>query len=382
MAVEAGQRERMASFGEVLSQQVAGLARPTMAAGDRIGLGILITHLATLPEVHGISVYDADDRTFAVAGMVAENADAFPALIVDEGIVLGTVRVVLAEEVFVTSPSRALRATWLIWLLGWPVALAVCYLLVRTRTKTLADPHLGETTTAQSIASDSAKDHAPGDAATASEELHLVLVVGGDAEDPTQREVMAGDAMHLFRFVAESHRCQATLVEHGYQLAFADGAGNDRAFEAVCAGLLIRRVLAALQNEPSRPEGSDPGVARAEVAGAEESQSEFPRGSLRYALHVGTDPVQTCADAWLIATFARDGGFVISGALHDALERIERLDVVPLNSRAATTLANPALARCYLVLDAMGPHRTVLDRYTKPLVESIRGGTESAAEIQ
>lgn len=355
--MESGQRERMAAFGEVLSRQVAGLSRPAMAAADRVGLGIMITHLAALPEVNGIAVYDAGDRMFAVAGLPTQNAHVFPAIVADEGMVLGTVRVMLAEEPFAASPLRALRATWMIWLLGWLATLVVCYLLARTRSKTATPVRHAEATDAQS----SASQPPAGDNATASETLYMVLVVGGDAEDPARRELMAGDAMHLFRFVGDSHRAEPTLAEHGYQLAFADATAEDRAFEAVCAGLLIRRVLAALQDERLRV--------------------DFPHGSLRYALHVGTDPEQTYADAWLIASFARDGGFVISGALHDKIERLERLDVVSLDNRAAATLADPALARCYLVLDAIGPHRTVLDRYTEPLVRSIRGDATGAAGV-
>ena len=316
-------------LAETLGRQVAVLAEAAVLDGNRPALSHLLSRMTSVEVIDGMWLYGVDGEPLATAGTLgADDTLVFP--VVSEANVAAYLRVAIADRSDATPGLRALTATIAIWPLGWVGVVAVVYALARPRRRKATGR------SRQSIPD--GPDGARGPAGPAAEWSSTEPVA---PETPTAAP--AGSGLHLI-----VHADDDRLTEYGLSIASTYGAvmsaaeessieltfavGDDRVFQAICAGLLLRRTLAS---------------------------------DYRVALHDGLP-----SDARLIAELAESATFLITNAALGQLRQPERALLEPVDHPAIGTLAEP-LNPCLEVVDAAPSHQSLLDRQATRLRASL-----------
>lgn len=328
-ALEAERRaSEQARFGTALAGQLAAGAEEPLLRQDRVSLGVAANRLAARPEVRQVAIHTMDGRPLVVAGEPPPHgaaAFAQPVLVADEAV--AEVRVVLSEEAFATSLARSLTIAWPFWAVGLAVTLASAlfggHLFAWWRGATQAP----EADTAQPSTENA--ERTPG--AT----VVVANLFVDAATFPGARADALAAAANLADRVAQVYGADAApLPGTGCALMFRDEAGPDGHFNAVCAMLVLRRLL-------ERWQASD--AARGEGAGVEHP-FRYAANHFASAVPAAVDlPGSEAASAvLLLSSFVRNGEVIIGEAVLAAVATPERLLVEPLDNPAATALTNEA----------------------------------------
>ena len=318
-----------ARFGTALAAQLAARAEEPLLRQDRVSLGVATNRVAARAEVRQVAIHTMDGRPYVVAGEPpGPGATVFvePVEVADE--VAAEVRVALNDGAFGTPFARALAIAWPFWAVGLTVTLALALFGGRAFAWWRGAAQAPDARTA-----------APPAAATVEPPAGATLVVANLFADAATLQGAPADALaaaaNIAERVATVYGAQAaTLPGTGCALTFRDDAGPDRHFNAVCATLLLRRLLERWQ-AAAAPQGE--GEARGHLfryavdhfAGAVPVPSELPGA-------------EAASEVLLLSSFVHNGEIVI-GESALALAGAERLVVEPLDNPAARALTTAAI---------------------------------------
>ena len=331
LAAWALETERRASeqarFGAALAEQLAARAEEPLLRGDRVSLGVATNRVAARAEVRQVAIHTMDGRPHVVAGEPpGPGATVFvePVEVADE--VAAEVRVALNDGAFGTPFARTLAIAWPFWAVGLTVTLAVALFGGRAFAWWRGAAQAPDARTA-----------APPAAATVEPPAGATLVVANLFADAATLQGGPADALaaaaNIAERVASVYGAQAaTLPGTGCALTFRDDAGPDRHFNAVCATLLLRRLLELWQ-----------------AAAAPQGEGEARGHLFRYAVDhfAGAVPselpgAEAASEVLLLSSFVHNGEVVI-GESALALTGAERLVVEPLDNPAAAALTTAAI---------------------------------------
>lgn len=336
-------RQRLDLLGNSLAQGLAVLAVEPLQREDRLHLSVIANRLLANPQLRSVAIYDRQDQLFVLTGERGGALHYTQPVTADDA-VLGYARITLSAPAPWLSP-----ALWGALLAIVALAPVLAFALTLTapalwrRWRRLLQPRSG------GAPADLAAGH--GAAVIAVEEAEpldappprLVLVVNLYNQLVLAPAVQNGElalARHYAERVAAVHGGSVSqLPGTGLVLDFAT-AGNDRAFQCVCAGLVLKRLL----------EGA-------------ESQGEY-----RLSLHSTGRGEALClqlddialADACLLSAMARGPGLVLSREALAEVERPQRLGVEELDSLVLEQLE--ASSGAVRVRDVAPSHQGLLDR--------------------
>ncbi len=314
-----------------LADGLAQLAVEPLAGRDRIRLGVLANRLIDLPDIRGVTVYTVDEEPLAISGAV-QGPDAVIAPIVRDDAVMGYVRLYPEPVSDAAAPASGVLAIIALAVLLVPalvVALRHVSLPARGRIAEVADEIVVEETPAH-----------PRYVLVANLFNQLSLAPEQRARELEHAAALAATAVALY-----SGKVRA-LPGTGLLIELDASEDPDRPFQVICAALLLARLAAAGE----------------------------PLGQYRFGAHATLLPpaaplasdAAAVSDAALLSAIARNGTVAVSTALHDAVNRAERL--------RSEALVNPLLDQlesadpeARLVTGLEGAHAELLDAQVREL---------------
>ena len=318
-----------ARFGNALAEQLAARAEEPLLRQDRVGLGVAANQMAALAEVRQVAILTMDGRPFVIAGEPpGPGVAAFVQSVVVADEATAEVRVALNADAFAQPFIRSLAIAWPFLAAG----LAVTLLAALGGRRVFAWWRGATPTPTPEVATPpSPEPLAPTTGATL-----VVANLFADAPSPNTAPDALAAAANLADHIARIYDADvAPLPGTGCVLTFRDDAGADRPFNAVCAILLLRRLLEQWQKATARP--SDPPqtaehlfrYAVEHFATATPAPAELPKS-------------ESASDVLLLSSLARNGEIVIGQAAITALAGAERVEVDALENPAAAALASSA----------------------------------------
>lgn len=361
VALEAERAAReQARFGNALAEQLAARAEEPLLRQDRVGLGVAANQMAARAEVRQVAIHTMDGRPFVIAGEPpGPGVAAFVQRVVVADEATAEVRVALNADAFAQPFTRSLAIAWPFLAAGLAVTLLAA----------LGGPRVfawwrGATPTP---APETATPPSPEPLAPTTGATLVVANLFADAPSPNTAPDALAAAANLADHIARIYDADvAPLPGTGCALTFRDDAGADRPFNAVCATLLLRRLLEQWQTATVPP--SDP--------------PQTAEHLFRYAVEHFATPVpapaelpksESASDVLLLSSLARNGEIVIGQAAMNALAGPERVEVDPLENPAAAALASSATPGGIL--------RGVATDY-QPLLDSQAREIEAAVGLQ
>ena len=328
-ALEAERAAReQARFGTALAEQLAARAEEPLLRQDRVSLGVAANQAAARAEVRQVAVHTMDGRPFVVAGEPpAVGAETFvqPVVVADEA--AGEVRVALNADAFARPVARSLAIAWPFLAAGLIITLVAAFCGARVLAWWRGAPP---------PESETAATPAPEPLAATSGATLVVANLFGDAPMASTAPDALAAAANFADHIARVYDADVALLPGtGCALTFREDAGADRPFNAMCATLLLRRLLERWQLATAPPNDTP-------------QATEHP---FRYAVEHFAAPVpapaelpnsEAASDALLLSSFARNGEIVIGEAATAALAGTERVHVEPLDNPAAAALATTA----------------------------------------
>ncbi|MCY4011842.1 MAG: hypothetical protein OXG82_03925 [Gammaproteobacteria bacterium] len=317
----------MGRFGSQVADDLAYLAVEPMMRPDRIRLGLLAKRMVERPEVRSIEMYSVDGTELVVEGNPRPDGPTYLSQVAIQDTVAGHVRVMLHEDRFRPQTAALLSRSWWLFAAGFVVVAGAAYgygrLSTRTRrTATIAGP-------------DTESDTSPS--------RFFVLVATmfphSDVDDDGRGDVLSR-SMTLAERVANLYAAEAVPWRNtGLALLFPASTSDDRAFEVVCAALLVQRLLGA-------PPRDDPADAAQPSPGA--SSSPFRLG-LDLVTGDWVDDQSAVVDAAsaeavaVLASLAPDGALVLGRAAYAAVVDAERVRLQAFDNPAFQTLSDAAV---------------------------------------
>lgn len=298
-------------LAESLGTQVAVLAEAPVLDGNRPALSHLLARLASVPVIEGMWIYGVDGEALATAGtLTGDDVLVFP--VVNEASVAAYLRVAIAERPGPGPGMRALATTFVAWPVGWIVVLAGVYVLAQPRRRNASTTAAtrGDDASEPPRATVAAATAPPPRAEARRDPVRLVI----RSNDENLASIGAALAS---TYSAKLERINADEI----RLDFAHG--EDDVFEAVCAGLLMRRIIDAEH---------------------------------RGVVHVGSS-----TDAELVCGLAETDSLLLTNAGRQALKTPERAEIEELDHAAIATL-DERMNPCARIVDAAASHRPLLDR--------------------
>ena len=332
VALEAERAAReQARFGNALAEQLAARAEEPLLRQDRVGLGVAANQMAALAEVRQVAIHTMDGRPFVIAGEPpGPGVAAFVQRVVVADEATAEVRVALNADAFAQPFTGSLAITWPFLAAGLAVTLLAA----------LGGPRVfawwrGATPT-PAPAPETATPPSPEPLAPTTGATLVVANLFADAPSPNTAPDALAAAANLADHIARIYDADvAPLPGTGCALTFRDDAGADRPFNAVCATLLLRRLLEQWQMAtvpPSDPPQTAEHLFRYAVehfATAVPAPAELPKS-------------ESASAVLLLSSLARNGEIVIGQAAMNALAGPERVEVDPLENPAAAALASSA----------------------------------------
>ena len=292
--------QAMERFGEETADDLALLAAESMLRRDRIRLGLLATHLIERGKLRSVEIYASDGAPLVVEGSPRTDAPAYTRHAAIEDAAAGQVRITLDAEHF-RAPTQTLLARSAGFLAaGLLLVVGGAYFYARPQPR----DHFAN--------SSDDVDEAEGGG-----EFVVVASVfpRRAAQTESGAEAVAG-AVSIAHQVANLYAGEAVPWRGaGVALTFRATPSEGRAFDVVCAALLLGRLL----SEPRADE----------------------RTAFRTGLDlVGDDGVEAVA---VMASLAPDGGLVVGRTAYAAVADAERLRLTPLDNPAYEALAGDAV---------------------------------------
>ena len=335
-------------FGDALAKDLAHLAVDPLMRQDRVGLGLLAKRLAERPQVAHIAVYTVDGQPFVVVGDPMRDTHPYSEPVALDNTVVGNVRVTLHGGAFGLPVARLLALTWWHWLVG--IAL-------------LAAGFLG------GVEVLARRQHA---ASTGDEERDAYLLIANlfhrAPMSNDERQAAIERSLAIAERIATRFRGEAApLPNTGVVMTFGDIDHPDRAFEAVCAALLLRRLSSTITPFESRREG----------------ETAFVSGPFRYAVDLATrlppsanDPRLASAESVrgikLLSALAPDGGLVIGNSCKASIERPERLLLDAFENPAAKLLSPGAATPGGIVRGVVSSEHDRLDQAAQAIADGLQ----------
>ena len=323
----------MDHFGTAMAEDLAHLAVDPLLRRDRIQLGLLSNRLAARPEVHRIAVYTVDERLFVVAGnLPLAKAPVYMRPVTDTDTIAGDVRVTLDPESFRLSSAELVAGSWQFAVAGLAL--------------TLFGFHFGKRAAHRSAASPEARNAPIDDQKTQSTFVVVANLLPQAVPVAADRERLLERGLAIARRVADIYAGQAArLRQGGILLLFPAVRPNDRGFEALCAALLMRRLLDAVGPFATRraPSPTGPGESPGESPGENSAQVfryGFDLAPIRPRMGNEAVVASAFSEALLLSSLGSRGDVVIGQAAYDALERPERVHLESLDNPATEALSS------------------------------------------
>lgn len=348
-----GERQRlaaeMARYGEALAEDVALLAAEPLRRDDRIGLGLAVARLVERREVRGIAVYTRQGQPFVAAGNIASpQAPIYTKRVLAESAAIGQARVALNPASFRPTPTSHLIAgavalATLLIVFGAGSALAGYWSTSargRGGARTApAAPEDGDVGTAEHRPQLQVAEHAQ--YGVVANLFHRASL----PEDDRRSALLL--ALEVARGAAELYGGEAApLARVGAVMTFA-GAEERRAFDAVCAALVLRDVLRT------------PALAA--------------QGLFRYGVDSIPPPAdveQGRRDLLLLSSLAPNGELAIGKNVYAALAPSGALEIEPLDNRAVQALA-PTTPRGVVLAVGDKRHAALLARQAAEVAAAL-----------
>lgn len=295
----------MERFGAQTAEDVAFLATDSMLRGDRIRLGLLAKRIAERPEVRSVEIYDADDAALAVEGNPRSAAPAFGREAAIQDIVAGRVRVTLQADRFRPPTWDLLARSSAFLAIGLLVVGAAAYYHGR-RNRSANPPGVD------------AHDH-PDEADSSGVFVVLASLFPRRAAQTEGGRDAVARAVPVAERVANLYAGEAApWRDAGVALTFRATPSEDRAFEVVCAALLLKRLLSVPRDDEER-------------------------APFRFGLDLVADEGADAEALAVMASLAPDRGLVIGRRAHAVLGDAERLSLAALDHPAYEALAGDAV---------------------------------------
>ena len=336
-----------ARFAAALAEQLAAGAEEPLLRQDRVSLGVAANRVAARAEVRQVAIHTMDGRPFVVAGEPPRpGAPVFVQPVALAGEAVAEVRLALNDEAFATSLARSLAIAWPFWAVGLAITLAISLFGGRVFAWWRGAAQAPDAATA-----------APPSPETAEPASGAIVVVANLFVDAATLQGARFDALaaaaNLADGVAQVYGAHATpLPGTGCALMFRDDADADQPFNAVCAVLLLRRLLERWQASAAAP--------------GEEVRAEHP---FRYAANHFASAVpapvdlpgsEAASEVLLLSSCVRNGEVVIGETALDAVAAPERLLVERFDNPAAAALTDTAKP-AGLVRGVVEEYESVLD---------------------
>ena len=322
--------QAMERFGSQAADDLAFLAVEPMMRPDRIRLGLLAKHMVERPEVRSIEMYSVDGTELVVEGNPRPDGPAYLRQVAIQNTVAGHVRVMLNADRFQPQTSVLLGEFWVLLAAGFVIVLGAAfgYGRVSTRAKRTPMAAVPETDEPETSAS------------------RFYVLVGtifphSDVDDDGRADVL-GRSMVIAERVANLYAAEAVpWRDTGLALLFPTSTSDDRAFEVVCAALLVQRLLGAgPRNDDLHEDGTQP---------APEPLSSPFRLGLDLVTGDWVDDTSAVVDTAsaeavaVLASLAPNGALVLGRAAYAAVSNAERIRLQAFDNPAFQTLSNVAV---------------------------------------
>ncbi len=362
--------ERMDRFGETTVAALGELCMEPLLKQDLLHLGVISNRMVALDEVAAVATYTVDNQLLTLSGKL--EGPQYSKSISIEGTEVGQVRIALDPAAFdgaLTDPARRPILTTLTALIVLAAALLTAVSLsvhrewragrLELRAPNLAErlrrPTLSGAGPADALA---AEDDPSVEPEPAPEIRHYLLGVNLYNQlslKGAEREFELSLCTELAEAVALRYQGQVvSLPGLGALVDFDHTDAEDRAYEVVCAGFALARLL----------------------------RDEAPFGNYRLALHLATRPGDeplpldhpAVKDVGLLSALARDGTLALSETMIAALQDAERLEVKPMVNILLDELVTSG-PNCQIVTDLAAPDKSQVLQ----LVDSLKTQRDSMA---
>ena len=317
----------MGRFGSQMADDLAYLAVEPMMRPDRIRLGLLAKRMAARPEVASIEMVSVDGTELVVEGNPRPDGPAYLSQVAIQDTVAGHVRVMLHADRFQPQTSALLAQSWWLFAAGFVVVAGAAYGYGRLSTR---DKPTATTAGPEAEVSETSPSR------------FFVLVATmfpGDVDDDARAGMLSG-SMALAERVANLYAAEAVPWRNtGLALLFPASTSDDRAFEVVCAALLVQRLLGA----PPLDEPAD----------AARPSPDTPSSPFRLGLDLVTgdwvDDQSAVVDTAsaeavaVLASLAPNGALVLGRAAYAAVGDTERIRLQAFDNPAFRTLSDAAV---------------------------------------
>ena len=317
--------QAMDRLGSQLADDLAYLAVEPMMRADRIRLGLLAKRMVDRPEVRSIEMYSVDGTELVVEGNPRPDGAAYLSQVAIQNTVAGHVRVMLHADEFEPRTTAFLGQYRLLLFAGFALVLGVAYGYGRLSTRerrpaTAAGAQQDESEPSRFFVLVATMfPHSDTDADASAELLRRSMAI-------------AGQVANLYAAEAVPWR------DTGLAVLFPASSSDDRAFEVVCAALLVQRLLGTGHHQD--------GPGDVAHASPEPLQSPFRLG-LDLVTGDWVDDQSAVVDAAsaeavaVLASLAPDGALVLGRAAYGAVSNAERIRLQAFDTPAFQTLSGP-----------------------------------------
>ena len=319
----------MGRFGSQMADDLAYLAVEPMMRPDRIRLGLLAKRMVERPEVRSIEMVSVDGTELVVEGNPRPDGPTYLSQVALQDTVAGHVRVMLHEDRFRPQTARLVAQSWWLFAAGFVVVAGAAYAYGRLSTRT------------QRPAAASAEADEPDTSPSRFFVLVATVFPHSDVDDDGRGEVL-GRSMAIAERVANLYAAEAVPWRNtGLALLFPASTSDDRAFEVVCAALLVQRLLGAPRRHDEPPDD------------AAQPSPETPPSPFRLGLDLVTgdwvDDQSAVVDTAsaeavaVLASLAPNGALVLGRAAYAAVSDAERIRLQAFDNPAFQTLSDVAV---------------------------------------
>jgi hypothetical protein len=362
--------ERMDRFGETTAAALGELCMEPLLKQDLLHLGVISNRMVALDEVAGVATYTVDDQLLTRSG--AMEGRQYTKSISIEGTEVGRVRIALNPAAFdgmLADPAKRPIVTTFAALIVLICALVTAMSLTayrewRAGRLVLRLPNFRDrlrrrmpsaAETEQETAGAESEDAAPEPPQEIRHYLLGVNLYNQLSLKGVEREFELSLCTELAEAVALEYQGQVvSLPGLGALVDFDHTDTEDRAFEIVCAGFALARLL----------------------------RDEAPFGNYRLALHLATRPGDeplpldhpAVRDVALLSALARDGTLALSETLVASLQGADRFEARPMVNVLLDELVTSG-PHCQIVTDLATPDKTRVLQ----LVDSLKTQRDSIA---
>ena len=332
----------MSALGAQMADDLAYHAVEPMMLPDRIRLGLLASRLVKRPEVRSVEMYSVDGTPLVVEGNARPDGAVYVRQVAIQNTVAGHVRVTLHAEHFRLPISLLVTQAWPSLAAGLVLTVGCIYFgarIVAWRRR----PVPPETPT-------------PDEPDRETGQIYLLLATlfrPGELSH-RERQDLLRHGMAIAERVANLYAGDAlSWSDGGVALAFQATTSADRAFEVVCAAMLVQRLLneqSATDAPPAVAADGKPGKS-GEPGKSGDSASPAFRLALDLVEDGWLDRPESIADAQpaqvlaVLASLAPNGGLVIGNAAFAAIDEPERVELRGFENPAVQVLLSDAVPR-------------------------------------